>query len=409
MASEAQRDEEDVHRLRDIVVEEVSLVDRPANKRRFLVAKRRNGMATDEADPDGADGLKVTNVTKAARKPKDEEAEKARRRAKPAEDDDEPAEKARGKSDDDKDEEEDTEKARAKKPGCDDEETEKARKPKDPEEDEPDEAEKARRVKPPVDEEKEKKRAAKADGDPDDDEDEEDPDDDDDDDDDEDDDALILAAPVRVAVASTLTQVLQRGLDLLNRVKVASEPDGATEAPLPGDVGSEVDALSELLSGITETYPSPSEKAAKVEKAGARMAKERLDRFHKALELLSGILTELTGKAAPEGATQGPRTTDPSKPNRGAGVDPDNTGQSAATAFAQVPGLADVLKGVSNLTRIVKRQDDELRVLKRQRGLPNALSVDGGRAEPDDVSWPLDMNRPITREGVTKETSFYDE
>ncbi|MHB1843388.1 MAG: hypothetical protein ACYCWW_00955 [Deltaproteobacteria bacterium] len=389
MASEAERDE-DVHRLRDIVVEEVSLVDRPANKRRFLVVKRRNGMATDEAAPEGADGLKVTDVTKAARKAKpDDEAEKARRKP----------------SDGDEDEEE-TEKARGKKPAEDEEDAEKARKPKDPEDDaEPDEAEKAKRREKPEAEDK-KKRAAKADGDPDDDDDEEDPDDDDDDDND---DALILAAPVRVAVASTLTQVLQRGLDLLNRVKVASEPDGATEAPLPRDVGSEVDALSELLSGITETYASPSGKAAKVEKAGARMAKERLDRFHKALELLSGILTELTGKSAPEGATQGPRTTDPSKPNRGAGVDPDNTGQSAATAFAQVPGLADVLKGVSDLTRVVKRQDDELRVLKRQRGLPNALSVDGGRAEPDDVSWPLDMNRPITREGVTKETSFYDE
>ena len=407
MASEAD-DDEGVHRLRDIVVEEVSLVDRPANKRRFLVVKRRNAMAADENAPETTvEGLKVTDATKAARKPKDEEAEKARRRAKPAEgDDEEPAEKARKPSGDE--DEEETEKARGKKPGCDGEaEAEKARKPKDPDEKEPDEAEKARRGKPTGDEEKEKRRAAKADGDPDDDDD--DDDEDPDDDDDEDDDEIVLAAPVRVAVAGTLTQVLQRGLDLLNRVKVASEPDGETEAPLPSDVGSEIDALSELLSGVTESYPSPSEKAAKVQKAGARMAKERLDRFHKAMELLAGILTELTGKAAPEGAAQGPRTTNPSKPNRGAGIDPDNTGQSAATAFADVPGLKDVFKGLSDLTRIVKRQDDELRVLKQRRGLPNALAPEGGRAEPEDVSWPLDMNRPISREGVTKETSFYDE
>jgi len=40
-ASERQEDREqgDVHRLRDIVVEEVSLVDRAANKRRFLIVK----------------------------------------------------------------------------------------------------------------------------------------------------------------------------------------------------------------------------------------------------------------------------------------------------------------------------------------------------------------------------------
>jgi hypothetical protein len=41
----------DVHRLLDMVVEEVSLVDRPANKRRFLVVKRESEMATkDDAD-----------------------------------------------------------------------------------------------------------------------------------------------------------------------------------------------------------------------------------------------------------------------------------------------------------------------------------------------------------------------
>jgi hypothetical protein len=41
----------DVHRLLDMVVEEVSLVDRPANKRRFLVVKRETEMATkDDAD-----------------------------------------------------------------------------------------------------------------------------------------------------------------------------------------------------------------------------------------------------------------------------------------------------------------------------------------------------------------------
>jgi len=37
-----------VHRLRDLVVEEVSLVDRAANTRRFLVVKRSRQMAGDD-------------------------------------------------------------------------------------------------------------------------------------------------------------------------------------------------------------------------------------------------------------------------------------------------------------------------------------------------------------------------
>jgi hypothetical protein len=37
----------EVNRLLDIVVEEVSLVDRAANKHRFLIVKRSNDMADD--------------------------------------------------------------------------------------------------------------------------------------------------------------------------------------------------------------------------------------------------------------------------------------------------------------------------------------------------------------------------
>ena len=33
----------------------------------------------------------------------------------------------------------------------------------------------------------------------------------------------------------------------------------------------------------------------------------------------------------------------------------------------------------------------------------------GRRAEHQDVSWPLDMNRPISRDKVRKEVSFFDE
>ena len=55
-------DEPKVHRLRDMVVEEVSLVDRAANKRRFLIVKRSDEMAEDgevgaEVKPDGRGGL----------------------------------------------------------------------------------------------------------------------------------------------------------------------------------------------------------------------------------------------------------------------------------------------------------------------------------------------------------------
>lgn len=76
---------QDVHRLKDIQVEEVSLVDRAANKRRFLLVKRDADM---DLKPNGRGGF--TRVAKAdddedAEKRKAEEAEKAK--AKPAPED----------------------------------------------------------------------------------------------------------------------------------------------------------------------------------------------------------------------------------------------------------------------------------------------------------------------------------
>ncbi len=49
--SNSPRPFERVMRLLDVLVEEVSLVDRAANKRRFLVVKRRDGMSANTANP----------------------------------------------------------------------------------------------------------------------------------------------------------------------------------------------------------------------------------------------------------------------------------------------------------------------------------------------------------------------
>jgi len=64
--------QEGVHRLRDIEVEEVSLVDRAANQRRFLLVKRDSAM--DDLKPNGRGGY--TRVVKADDTP--EETDKAK-------------------------------------------------------------------------------------------------------------------------------------------------------------------------------------------------------------------------------------------------------------------------------------------------------------------------------------------
>jgi hypothetical protein len=338
-----------VHRLRDIVVEEVSLVDRAANKRRFLVVKRSEDMADDSAStellPDGRGGLTVRGggVEKAKKKPAAAESDVT----------DEEKRKKPGAGDEEPDEAE-----KAKKPADDDEEEDDAEKAEMPaEDDESDDAEKKPRKKQ----------------------------------------ALTIPTPVKEAILRSLTEALERLMSVANRVKEASETDERLDAPVPDEVGAEVAAIAELLGGIGESYPSPKSKAA-VAKAGARMAKDRLDRFQKAMALLAEILKELTdSKEAP------------ARPSAGAAE--ASVKKRDAAAPPAIPGLAELVAGIGELTRVVKRQEEEFARIRQARGVSNAIPVDAGgrRAEPQEVSWPLDMNRPISRDKVRKEVSFFDE
>lgn len=102
-AKAASEDDADgVHRLRDIVVEEVSLVDRAANQRRFLVVKRSAEMGDESAA--GADTKPDTPnaIQKAKKKPAAAQADETVDEA-----------KAKKPADDQGDEATDAEKARA--------------------------------------------------------------------------------------------------------------------------------------------------------------------------------------------------------------------------------------------------------------------------------------------------------
>jgi len=140
-----------VHRLEDIVVEEVSLVDRAANKHRFLIVKREDGVFDDDDNEDGEEGttakgdartgaaiaaleglISIVELLSSAgaddpRIP--ELASELRTTAEQLAGSAADAEKARKKPKDGEEADEDTEKERKKpKPGEEPDDTEKARK-----------------------------------------------------------------------------------------------------------------------------------------------------------------------------------------------------------------------------------------------------------------------------------------
>jgi hypothetical protein len=332
-STKARKDEEadGVHRLRDIVVEEVSLVDRAANQRRFLVVKRSADMADENTATADTKPDSPKAIEKAKKKPAATAAEDAADQ-----------EKAKKKPADEGDDADDTAKARASTKDDDEEEDG---------EDEP------------------TKKARKQD--------------------------LVLAPPVKGALLRVLTDALERLMTLANTIKEAAEPEEGGGGEMPEDVSAELEAIADLLWGAKKSKRTKAD----VAKAGARMAKDRLDRFQKALSLLADILKELTDtKEAPPAPTAGAAES---------GV----TKRDAATPKpAAVPGLEDLVSGIDELTRVVKRQEEELARMRQARGVSNAIPVEGGRrAEHQDVSWPLDMNRPISRDKVRKEVSFFDE
>ncbi len=340
-AADGEKEASGVHRLRDILVEEVSLVDLPANKRRFLVVKRSEAMADEKK-------------AGAARRPDRRGGEAGGGDA---------AEKGK------------------KQPPTRSvpEEQEKAKKPAPPGAEQED-AEKARGVERDGDgegqEEEEggdKKKQRKAEG------------------------ALRLAGPLKEAALRVLAEALERLMRVTHRIKDAEETAGEPSELLPEEVARELAAVAELLGKLRAGRPGSATKAA-VEKAGARMAKDRLARFQKAMVLLAEILKEITES-----------TGTPPAPTAGAaeaGVEKREVAPAPAS-----PGLTELVAGVSELTRVVKHQGEELAAIRKARGLSNALPVEAGhrRPEPQDVSWPLDMNRPISRDKVRKEMSFFDE
>lgn len=238
--------------------------------------------------------------------------------------------------------------------------------------------------------------------------------------------ALVIPGSVKQGLLRATTQALQRLMSIVNAIKGAKETDEKPDKPTPDSVARELRAVSEMLAAALHRYPSPVAKDAgddapsEVAKAGAKLASKRRDQLKSVIDLLQKILEEvMPDKAAPRGAPPGDRSTDPNRANVGTGVQPDrDAARSAQEVLSDVPGLADVLKSFSSLGEVMKElrskvqgQDDEIARLKKSTGLPASREVDSVRRPkpPEPVSWPLDMNQPLSRDRVAKEVSFFDE
>lgn len=73
-------------------------------------------------------------------------------------------------------------------------------------------------------------------------------------------------------------------------------------------------------------------------------------------------------------------------------------------------GIASLSESLKTLTDLVREQQQRLGRVEKQFGMPNSAPAAERvvKAQPQEVGWPLDLNKPMDRENVDKAVSFHD-
>lgn len=236
---------------------------------------------------------------------------------------------------------------------------------------------------------------------------------------------LAMPGPVKASVLAILTEANERLLSVLTTVQGATETQDESAAPLPTDLVAESAAISQLLAAVGEKYPTPvaasapvPDKAevdkAEIEKAGRKMAGHRLQKLRDALSLLTKILQEVELQTRQEEEQASAAAI---KPAPAAKMGGEPTPQ--AVPFEQGPMAESLLKIFDQQALMAKALADlasavrTAPVAKREpptTQTPNSLPVEPkGKALPDepDDRWPMDLNAPVIKKEIPQDTNFW--
>jgi hypothetical protein len=166
---------------------------------------------------------------------------------------------------------------------------------------------------------------------------------------------------------------------------------------LDADGGSaDFEALAAELRTIAESIsPSPAPKVADgLEPEAAKPAKTDGAKEHLAA-VQEAIARLKTVASTPAPQAPAPASAPAERP--------------ATTATAAPSADSRLQTAVEALTAAVREQNQRLSVVEKQFGLPNSTPVgDRPVAKAADVSWPVDLNRPLDRDSVEKAVSFHE-
>jgi hypothetical protein len=344
---DANSEDDRVHELVDIIAEEVSDVDRAANRRRYLAIKRETDGDEDGLGPELFDNEEMDSD------PEDGALAKARR-SRADENEEESEEDEEGQLSDvyEGDEESDVEE-------------------EDEESYEEDEAE--------DDEERRKPRRGKARKE-----------------------AQTLSANAKAALLRRTAPVLERMTKLVASIQRAAETQERGAQVTPDWVTRELqwicNALEQLLGQSSKSATKP------VHKVGAKMASQRREQLKGAVELLQRLLQEVMPELAASRAP-GPNPQQPTPTAKSAKREPDQHGEFGALLASMTEGISALTTQVktqaAELARLKKSTG-----LPASRPVESVRRPAPPAPEED---WPFDMNAPLSRDRVAKEISFFDE
>jgi len=206
------------------------------------------------------------------------------------------------------------------------------------------------------------------------------------------------------------SHMLEAAVEALERLTETVETlgalaDGDARAKL-AEIAGELRALADRVASAAgaEAAPAAESPTEVADELGAVMASVRAT-----LEQVGSLLGE--AKRAP------------AKPKEKDDADAGKTEKREAAPASAAPAsaapaaddplhkdLAALTQAMTKLADAVKEQQQRLSKLEKRFGLPNSAPAreQPETPEPEDVGWPLDLNRPFDRENVDKAVSFHD-
>lgn len=179
---------------------------------------------------------------------------------------------------------------------------------------------------------------------------------------------ISIPGPVKEAVTRSATEALNRLQSFVNMVKTATATEEQSKTPLPAKLGGELKAISGLLGGIGEKYPSPM---SKDDGTGSAAEDDVSAKILAAIDDLKKLLAAPAAKA--DDATP-PADPPPAEP------------PPALDASA-------IAKAFDGLSAEIKKQNEQIAEIRKSHGGSQGIvpEGDGDGDKKPGVFFPLDM------------------